>query len=196
MSGSTQDQIFQVETLLQSIGATHSAARAEQTAPTRSWNFDSRPVIAVCFALSALAPGCAVAAAFLMRTSGDIPAIVSPDSNPPVVTKSDRLPLEQWSVEAAESMSTKDTTRLATAAAMADPSFLSPVLIRGSLEDGTLTSFTEPAAMPESIMLPPRPRSRHDVRRARPSKLVAELAQPPEPPPPSFLEKLFGPRFH
>jgi hypothetical protein len=112
------------------------------------------------------------------------------------VTKSDRLPLEQWSVEAAESLSAKDTTRLATAAAMADPSFLSPVLIRGSLEDGTLTSFTEPAAMPESIMSPPWPRMKHDVRRARPSKLVAELAQPPEPPPPSFLEKLFGPRFH
>lgn len=195
MSGSTQDQIFQVENLLRSFGATHGAARAEQAPPTRSWNFDSRPVIAVCFALFVLAPGCAVAAAFLMRTSGDIPAIVSPDRNPPVVTKSDRLPLEQWSAEAAESMSTKDTTRLATAAAMADPSFLSPILIRGSLEDGTLTSLTEPAAMPESIMSPPRPRLRRDVRHARPSKLVTELA-PPSEPPPSFLEKLFGPRFH
>lgn len=196
MNGSTQDQIFQVENLLRSIGATHSASRAEQAAPTRSWSFDSRPSIAVCFALFIFAPGCAVAAAFLMGTNGNLSAIMVPDGNPPVVTKSDRLPPEQWSVEAVENLSAKDTTRLATVAAMADSSFLSPVLIRGSFDDGTLTSLTEPAATPESVMSPPRPRMRHDVRRARPSKLMTELASPPEPAPPSFLEKLFGPRFH
>jgi hypothetical protein len=153
-------------------------------------------MIAACLALFVFAPGCAVAAVFLMRADGSIPPIVAPDSNPPFVTKSDRLPFKQWSNEAAERLSTREAKRLATATAMADPSFLSPILIRGSIEDGTLTSFTEPAVMSESTMSPPRPRSKRDIHRARPLRLVTEFAPPPESSPPTFLEKLFGPRFH
>lgn len=196
MSGSTQDQIFQVENLLRSFSATHSAPQIGQATPIRSRSFDSRPLIAACFGIFVLAPGCAAATVFLMRADDNISPIAAPDRNPPVVMKSDRLPLEQWGIEAARRLSAKDAARVAMAAAMADTSFLSPILIRGSIEDGTLTSLTEPAVTPEPIIPSPRVRLKHDIRRAKPAKPVIELAQAPELPPSSFLEKLFGPRFH
>jgi hypothetical protein len=195
MSGSTQARIFQVEDLLRSVGEALATPEAEAAPQNRSWRFDSRPVIAACFAIFVFAPGCAAAAVFLMRADGTIPPIVTPDSNPPFVTKSDRLPLGQWSLEAAESLGAKDATRFATAAALADPAFLSPILIRGSLEDGTLSTFAEPAITSEPIIALARPRLRRDVRRSKPPKLVAEITQP-EPPPPTFFEKLFGQRFN
>jgi len=76
-----------------------------------------------------------------MRADGTVPPITAPDLNPPFVTKSDRLPVGQWSTEAVRNLGALDSARLATAAAFGDPDFLSPILIRGSLEDGTLTTF-------------------------------------------------------
>lgn len=196
MSGSTQAQIVQIEDLLRSFGATVTApAKVEVAAPSRSWNFDSRPVIAACFALFVFAPGCAAAAVFLMRVDGTVPPIIAPDSNPPFVTKSDRLPLGQWSIEAVQTLGTLNNARLAAAAALADPVFLSPILIRGSLEDGTLTTFAEPAVMPGPTMLPSKLQVKRDVRRPKPPKLVADITHP-EPPQPTFFEKLFGRRFN
>lgn len=194
MSGSTQAQIVQVEDLLRNFGATITAPKSEAVPRTSSRSFDSRPVIAACLAIFVFAPGCAAAAVFLMRTDGTVPPIIAPDSNPPFVTKSDRLPLGQWSIEAVHNLGAKDATRLATAAALADPAFLSPILIRGSLEDGTLTTFAEPAVTPEPTMLPSKPRLKRDVRRPKSPKLVAVITQP-EPQQPTFFEKLFGQRF-
>lgn len=195
MNGSTQAQIVQIEDLLRSVSATVTAPEVKVVAPSRSWSFDSRPVIAACFGLFVFAPGCAAAAVFLMRADGTVPPVIAPDRNLPLVTKSDRLPLGQWSIEAVQSLGTLNNTHLATAAALADPVFLSPILIRGSLEDGTLTTFAEPAVMPEPIMLPSKPRVKRDVRRSKSLKLVAEIAQP-EPQQPTFFEKLFGRRFN
>jgi hypothetical protein len=152
-------------------------------------------VIAACFAIFVFAPGCAAATVFLMRADGAIPPIIAPDSNPPLVTKSDRLPVGEWSPEAVQNLGALNGARLATAAALADPVFLSPILIRGSLEDGTLTTFAEPAVMPEPIMLRSRPRPNRDLRRPKPPRLVADITQA-EPQQPSFFEKLFGHRFN
>jgi hypothetical protein len=195
MNGSTQAQIVQIEDLLRSFGATVIDPETEGVAPSRSRSFDSRPVIAACFALFVFAPGCAAAAVFLMRADGTIPPVVTPDGNPPFVTKSDRLPLEQWSTGAVQNLSARDDARLATTAALADPAFLSPILIRGSLEDGTLTTFAEPAVMPGPTMLPSKLRVKRDVRRSKPARLLAEIIRP-EPPQPTFFEKLFGQRFN
>ncbi|MGM4920824.1 hypothetical protein [Tardiphaga sp. 813_E8_N1_3] len=195
MNGSTQAEIVQIEDLLRSFGAKVTAPEVQVAAPSRSWSFDSRPVIAACFALFVFAPGCAAAAVFLMRVDGTVPPIIAPDSNPPFVTKSDRLPLGQWSIEAVQTLGTLNNARLAAAAALADPVFLSPILIRGSLEDGTLTTFAEPAVMPGPTMLPSKLRVQRDVRRPKPPKLVADITHP-EPPQPTFFEKLFGRRFN
>jgi hypothetical protein len=195
MNGSTQAQIVQVEDLLRSFGATITAPKSEAVPRTGSWDFDSRPVIAACFAILVFAPGCAAATVFLMRADGTVPPIIATDSSPPFVTKSDRLPLGEWSIEAVQSLGTLNSARLATAAALADPIFLSPILIRGSLEDGTLTTFAEPAAMPGPTMLLSKLRVKRDVRRPKPPKLVAEITHP-EPPQPTFFEKLFGRRFN
>jgi hypothetical protein len=195
MSGSTQAQIVQIEDLLRNVGATVTIPKADIVPRSSSWRFDSRQVIAACFAIFVFAPGCAAAAVFLMRADGTVPPIIAPDSNPPFVTKSDRLPVGQWSAEAVQNLGALDGARLTAATAVADPTFLSPILIRGSLEEGTLTTFTEPAVVAEPIMLQSKPRLKRDIRRPRPPKLVAEITQP-EPQRPTFFEKLFGQRFN
>ncbi|WP_371423497.1 hypothetical protein [Tardiphaga sp.] len=141
MSGSTQAQIVQVEDLLRNFGATITPQKSDSVPRTSSRSFDSRPVVAACFAIFVFAPGCAAAAVFLMRADGTVPPITAPDGNPPFVTKSDRLPVGQLSTEAVQKPGALDSARLVTTVALADPDFLSPTLIRGSLEDGALTTF-------------------------------------------------------
>ena len=175
MSGSTQAQIVQVEDLLRNVGVTITPQKSDSIPRTSSRSFDSRPAIAACFAIFVFAPGCAAATVFLMRADGTVPPITAPDGNPPFVTRSDRLPVGQWSTEAARNSGALDSARLATAAAFGDPDFPSPILIRGSLEDGTLTTFAEPMVMPVPIMLPSKPRLKRDVGTSHSSSLPKSL---------------------
>lgn len=204
MIGSTQTQIIQVEDLLRSFSETRAAPPllSEDAEPVRSSGFNSRPIIAAFLAFVVFAPGCSAAAVFLMRADEAIPAITIPDNNPSFVTKSDRLPLGQWNAEAAASAGPKNNTRFAVADSLTDPAYLDPILIRGSLEDGTITSSSDSRTMPNAFasMDKPsventwteKPRPKRIVSRVKPSRIVA-IATPPELPQPSFFEKLFGP---
>jgi hypothetical protein len=187
MSGSTQTHTFEVEALLKSYGEALAARRLREALPQPAATFDSRPYVAAFLAFLIFAPGCAAAAVFLMKSDGNVPPFVAPDDNAPLVAKSDRLPLNTWGLEAAKGAETRLIARLA----LADPAFLVPMSIRGSLEDAVATVPVVAAEMPETILSAPRSRARREVRRIAPTKLVAEVVQP-EPPPPSLLEKLFG----
>lgn len=196
MSGSASTQIIQVENLLRSFNATLPVHAADTAALTSFRRFDSRPVIAVGLAFLVFAPGCAAAAVFLMRADGNVPPAVRPERNPPIVLKSDRLPLDKWRAEAAELLGVKENTRFAAMTAAEDPGFLAPFLIRGSLEEGPLpdvASSVIPASIvsADPILSPPRLRPKRDFRRTRLAKAVVEAA-PVEAPQPTFLEKLFG----
>jgi hypothetical protein len=79
------------------------------------------------------------------------------------------------------------------------------MVIRGSLEDGTITVVTEAAVSESAISeapaaiepsaAPAKPRAKRQARRAPPIR-VAEAPPIPEPPEPTFFEKLFGTRFN
>ena len=190
MSGSTQTHTFEVEALLKSYGEALAARRLREALPQPAATFDSRPYVAAFLAFLIFAPGCAAAAVFLMKSDGNVPPFVAPDDNAPLVAKSDRLPLNTWGLEAAKGAETRLIARLA----LADPAFLVPMTIRGSLEDAVATVPVVAADTPEAILTAPaapRSRARREVRRIAPTKLVAEVVQP-EPPPPSLLEKLFS----
>jgi hypothetical protein len=193
MNGSAQKQIIEVEDLLRKDGATHAANDNVFTAPRPSRRFDSRPLVAGFLAFFVFAPGCAAATVFLMRADGNIPPVIQPDRNPPFVAKADRLPLDMWGADAAEMLGIKDNVRVAAAAAaVEDPAFLAPFLIRGSLEDGTLTTISDSVPAADPIASAPKPRLKREARRTRPARTVVAEAAPVEPPQPSFFEKLFG----
>lgn len=199
---SHQAHIVQIESLLHSFSTTHAN---DNVAPLRNHRADRRPIVAACLAFFVFAPGCAAAAAFLMRNDGTLPPLVTPDNYPPAVAKSDRLPLDQWSAEASERLSAQQDLRTTAAVVAEDATFLQPMAIRGSLEDGTITAFTEatlnetpiaeaPAAT-EPSAAPATPRAKRHTRRTHPIR-VAEAAPMPEPPEPTFLEKIFGTRLN
>ena len=200
--GSPQAHIVKIESLLHSFSTTHAN---DNVAPARGRRFDGRPAVAACLAFFVFAPGCAAAAAFLLRSDGTVPPLVTSVPIPALVTKSDRLPLEQWSAEASERLGAQQDVRTAAAIIAEDAKFLQPMVIRGSLEDGTITTFTETASienamaeMPAPIepsATPAKPRSKKHARRAPPIR-VAEAPPIPEPPEPTFFEKLFGTRFN
>lgn len=198
--GSSQAHIAKIESLLHDFGTTHAN---DNTVPPRSRRFDGRPVVAACLAFFVFAPGCAAAAAFLLRSDGTVPPLVTPDTAP-LVAKSDRLPLEQWSAEASERLGAQQDVRAAAAIIAEDAKLLPPMVIRGSIEDGTLTAFAEAtpgdvamanAPIIEPSPAPAKPRIKRQARRTPPIR-VAEAAPMPEPPEPTFLEKLFGTRFN
>lgn len=179
MSESAQIQSFQVEQLLHSYGEA-LAARREQDVPVRRACFDGRSVLIGFLAFFVFAPGCAAATVFLMKADERLV------TNPPV-SKSNRLPLSQWRA--------KPAVRIADAALPAqssdDTSFLGPIAIRGRLDEEIFASVAPIEAAPTS----PRPRRKHEVRRAKPVSVVAEAALAvvtPPPTPPSLLEKLFA----
>jgi hypothetical protein len=200
--GSPQAHIAKIESLLHSFSTAHAN---DNVAPPRSRRINGRPVVAACLAFFVFAPGCAAAAAFLLRSDGTVPPLVTPDSNPPAVLKSDRLPLEQWSAEASERLGAQQDARAAAAIIAEDAKFLQPMVIRGSLEDGTITAFAEASpsevaaaealATTEPNTTPAKPRAKRHARRAPPIR-VAEAPPIPEPPEPTFFEKLFGTRFN
>jgi len=200
--GSPQAHIVQIERLLHGFSTTHAN---DNVAAARGRRFNGRPVVAACLAFFVFAPGCAAAAAFLLRSDGTVPPLVTPDSNTPAVTKSDRLPLEQWSAEASERLGAQHDVRTAAAIVAEDTKFLQPMVIRGSLEDGTITAFAEATpsevamasapAVTEPSVAPVKPRAKRHARRTPPIR-VAEAAPIPEPPEPTFFEKLFGTRFN
>jgi hypothetical protein len=200
--GSPQAHIVQIESLLHSFSTTHAN---DNMAPPRSRRFDGRPLVAACLAFFVFAPGCAAAAAFLLRSDGSVPPLVTPASNPPLIAKSDRLPLEQWSAEASESLGAQQDVRAAAAMIAEDAKFLQPMVIRGSLEDGTITAFAEATPADVAMATAPtvteatpataKPRAKRHARRTPPIR-VAEAPPIPEPPEPTFLEKLFGTRFN
>lgn len=200
--GSPQAHIVQIESLLHSFSTTHAN---DNVAPRRSRGFDRRPVVAACLAFFVFAPGCAAAAAFLLHNDGTVPPLVTPGTNPPSIAKSDRLPLDQWSAEANERLGAQQDLRVAAAILAEDAKFLQPMVIRGSLEDGTITAFAEavpsettiaeePATI-EPSTAPAKSRTKRHARRPPPIR-VAEAAPMPEPPELTFLEKLFGTRFN
>ena len=94
----------------------------------------------------------------------------------------------------------KDDIRLAAADANSDPTFLAPLLIRGSLEDRGIAEIAEPDVNVEAVVLEAKldskpdakPRLKREPRRIKPNRIVAELPPAPEPPPPTFFERLFG----
>ncbi len=184
MSESAQIQSFQVEQLLHSYGAA-LAARREQDAPVRRAGFDGRSVLIGFLAFFVFAPGCAAATVFLMKADERLV------THPPA-SKANRLPLSEWRAKAA--------VRIADAALPAqasdDTSFLGPIAIRGRLDEEIFASVVTDAAAPiEAATTSPRPKRKHEVRRAKPVSVVAEavLATPTPPPtPPSLLEKLFA----
>ncbi len=199
MGESAQNYIFEVEALLKSYGEEIAVRRLQNdvTSPAPG-GFDSRPIIAAFLAafLAFLicAPGCAAAAVFLLKADARVPPLVTPDSNSPLVMKSDRLPLSQWSARAAGGAEARGAAR----SALADPAFLFPIAIRGSLDD----AFAAPAnaapavadAAPEPASRMPQPRLKRAARRVAPPKIFAEAVQPEAPPPPSLFEKMFGAR--
>lgn len=200
--GTPEAHIVKIESLLHGFNATHAN---DNVVPPRSRRINGRPVVAACLAFFVFAPGCAAAAAFLLRSDGTVPPLVTPDSNAPFIAKSDRLPLEQWSAEASERLGAQQDVRAAAAIIAEDAAFLQPMVIRGSLDDGTLTAFAEatpsdvaaaeaPAAI-ETSATPVKPRAKKHARRPPPIR-VAEAPPIPEPPEPTFLEKLFGTRFN
>ncbi len=200
--GSPQAHIVQIESLLHRFSTTHAN---DNVAPAHSRRFDGRPVVAACLAFFVFAPGCAAAAAFLLRSDGTLPPLVTAGSNSPAIVKSDRLPLDQWSAEASERLGVQQDLRAAAAIVAEDATFLQPVAIRGSLEDGTITAFAEatpgdaaiaeaPAAI-EPSAVSAKPRVKRHARHIAPIR-VAEAVPMPEPPEPTFLEKLFGTRFN
>lgn len=200
--GPSQAHIVKIESLLHSFSTTHAN---DNVAPIRSRRFDGRPVVAACLAFFVFAPGCAAAAAFLLRSDGTVPPLVTSTSTPSLATKSDRLPLEQWSSEASERLGAQQDVRAAAAVIAEDAKFLQPMVIRGSLEEGTITVITEAAAseiapseapaVNESSAAPVKPRAKRQARRSPPIR-VAEAAPIPEPPEPTLFEKLFGTRFN
>lgn len=196
--GSSQAQIVQIESLLHSF----STAHANDNVASRR-RLDRRPVVAACLAFFVFAPGCAAAAAFLLRSDGTLPPLVMAHNDAPAVVKSDRLPLDQWSSEASTRLEAQQELRAANATVAEDADFLQPMAIRGCLEDGTITTFTDatsqetsvaeaPAAI-EPAPAPAMPRIKRHARRAPPLH-VAEATPMPELPEPNFLEKLFGTR--
>lgn len=172
---SPQAHIVKIESLLHSFSTAHAN---DNVAPTHNRRFDSRPVVAACLAFFVFAPGCAAAAAFLLRSDGTVPPLVTSESIPALAAKSDRLPLEQWSAEASERLGAQQDARTAAATIAEDAKFLQPMMIRGSLEDGTITTFTDTASnenamaeMPvaiESSAAPAKPRAKKHARRAPP----------------------------
>jgi len=196
MSGPEHTYVFEVEALLKSYGEEIAVRRLQDAPPLAAAGFDSRPIMAAFLAFLIFAPGCAAAAVFLMKADGTVPPLVTPDSNSPLVMKSDRLPLSQWSAKATVGAEAKGVAR----SALADPAFLFPISIRGSLDDAfaRAPATAMPAAadaQPEPISRMPRPRLKREARRIAPPKIFAEAVQPEAPPPPSLLEKMFGARF-
>jgi hypothetical protein len=199
---SPQAHIVKIESLLHSFSTTHAN---DNVAPSRSRRFDGRPVVAACLAFFVFAPGCAAAAAFLLRSDGTVPPLVTSESIPALAAKSDRLPLEQWSAEASERLGAQQDVRAAAAIIAEDARFLQPMVIRGSLEDGTITviptaavsetALSEAPAATEPSAPPAKPRAKRQARRTPPIR-VAEAPPIPEPPEPTFFEKLFGTRFN
>jgi hypothetical protein len=86
----------------------------------------------------------------------------------------------------------KAAARVDSAAIFEDPALLAPMLIRGSIT----INAEELREVADAMAFAPAPKPRRDVRRVRPAKVVAEIAPQPEPPPPTFLEKLFGTRIN
>lgn len=212
----TPAQIVQVEDLLRGFAATpgapaddvmtcDDASSNDESSLFRFLSFDSKSVLASVLAILVFAPGCAAGTVFLMRADDRIPPIVAPRLNPPMVAKSDRLPPDHWSPDAVEMLlGPKAEARIVAATVFEDPTFLAPMLIRGSIADGTITTFADDAhavadasSIADAMALAPRPKPKRDSRRFKPAKLVAEIAPlQPEPPVPTFLEKLFGTRFN
>lgn len=166
MSGPTQAHIVEVEDLLRSLSTKLATHNTEDTATSGSWSFGNRSVMAACLLLFVLVPGCAAAAVFLMRANDNVLPIVAPESDSPFVAKSDRLPRTQSSRWAAESLGARDAPHFAAVVTIEDPTFPAPLLLRGSLEDGTTTTFTEPAAPIGNDVSASQPQPERDVRRA------------------------------
>lgn len=174
----------------------HAIAAANDNVPAPRAavrRFFGRPLIAGFFSFLIFAPGCAAAAVFLMRTDGEIPPVTPPERNPPIVAKTDRLPVDMWGANAAEMLGVKETAQ-AAAAAIEDPAFLAPLLIRGSLDEGTLTTLADTVASAEPIVTAAihRPRPKHEARRMKLAKLAIDAALVDLPAQPTLFEKLFG----
>jgi hypothetical protein len=191
-------QIVQVEDLLRFAGTTpvRNAATAIEEAPADDAAaarvaLNGKSLLASLLALLIFAPGCAAGTIFLMRADDRIPPLVTPRFNAPVVAKSDRLPPEHWNPDAVEMLlGPKAEARIEAAAVFEDPASLAPMVIRGSLT----IDAAELRSVADAMALAPRSKPRRDVRRVKSAKVVAEIEPQPEPPPPTFLEKLFGTR--
>lgn len=195
-TGTAYAQIVEVEALLHSFNPKPS----NDNRPPLRRRLIRQPAIVACLAVLVFAPGCAAAAVFLLRNDAAIQAPVMPDSNPPLVIKSDRLPLEQRTTAATETLPLKHDVQLASAIVVDDPDSLASMTFRGSVEDIAMIVLDAPVVAETTIMeetagAPRKPRAKRHVRRAPPIR-VAEAAPLPEPPEPTFLEKLFGTRVH
>lgn len=162
IAGSPQARIVQIERLLHHFNTTHAN---DNVAPARSRRIHGRPILTACLAFFVFAPGCAAAAAFLLRNDGTMPPLLTPGINPPQIAKSDRLSLNQWSTEANQKLAVMEDVRIAAAIIAEDVKSLESISIRGSLEDGTLTTFSDAtsnamALAEEPVAPPPRRRAK------------------------------------
>ena len=196
MGESAQNYIFEVESLLKSYGEEIAVRRSQNDVPPPApGGFDSRPIMAAFLAFLICAPGCAAAAVFLLKADPSVPPLVTPDSNSPLVMKSDRLPLSQWSAKAAVGAEARGVAR----SALADSAFLFPISIRGSLDDAFANAPANATPvvvdnLPEPASQTARPRLKRAARRVAPPKIFDEAVQPEAPSPPSLFEKMFGAR--
>jgi hypothetical protein len=190
MNRSPEVHIPQVEDFLKGFGEhLATAARPESFEPYSS-RFD-RPVVAALLTFLICAPGCSAATVFLMKADADITLLQMPPGSSSSVMKSDRLPLGEWSQEAANSIVAKEAMRKA----LYDPAFLALSLIGDSPRDIRVMAASDVGTGSAGTGSSPASGSTRKVDHAgSPAALVieqvaADLAQP------GFLEKLFATRF-
>jgi hypothetical protein len=206
MSRSTYTHTAPIEELLKGLADAAAARRAQDESRQRSVVFDAHSIVAAAVALFIFVPGCTAATLFLLQTDDAIASPVQLPAREPAFVKSDRLPLPGRSLEADHGFDPTTVARSGlieseTALHMqSDSSFLGSVIIRGRIDDmpaevATVAPVAEAADVPPEDTISPQPKQkpkRHAVR-ARPPKLVAEII-PPEPEPPSLMQRLFGSR--
>lgn len=204
MSGSTYIHAAPIEDLLKGLADAAAARRAQDESRQRSLAFDAHSIVAAAVALFIFIPGCTAATLFLLQTDDAIASPVQPATRKPAFLKADRLPLPGRAVETdhgfdSATVARPDLIESETALHMqSDSSFLGSVIIRGRIDDtpaevAEAAPVTEAADVPSEDSISPQPKQkpkRHAVR-ARPPKLVAENI-PPEPEPPSLMQRLFG----
>jgi hypothetical protein len=176
----------EVENLLKNYGDGLAARRAQRELRQPSLLL-SFPVIAASVLVFCLAPGCAVAALFLMAESPPPREIVAePDV---VFVKSDRLPVPRANSEPAID---EEMYRRLSRETLDTSDAFTPISIRGRIEDAETASVSDatPATEPEDRVIPLQ-KPKRAVNRVKPVKVAAETS-PAEPAAPSLLKKLFG----